>query len=161
MRASEKSAEPVADRELVITRTFDAPARLLFKAWSTREHIMKWFGPVGWPVMMCEMDFRVGGRWRMAMTGSSGTQNTPFGGTYLEIVPDRRIVFDNAFEEPGAEKMIMTITFEEKGGKTTLTHHTLFASAKMKREYVGMGFVAGTNSGLDQLEGVVAAMGRE
>ena len=160
MRASEKSAEPVADRELVITRTFDAPARLLFKAWSTREHIMKWFGPVGWPVTMCEMDFRVGGRWRMAMSGSSGTQNMPFGGTYLEIVPDRRIVFDNAFEEPGAEKMIMTITFEEKGGKTTLTHHTLFASAAMKKSYVGMGFVAGTNSALDQLEGVVTAMQR-
>ena len=160
MRASEKSAEAAADRELVITRTFDAPARLLFKAWSTREHIMKWFGPVGWPVTMCEMDFRVGGRWRMAMSGSSGTQNTPFGGTYLEIVPDRRIVFDNAFEEPGAEKMIMTITFEEKGGKTTLTHHTLFASAAMKKSYVGMGFVAGTNSALDQLEGVVTAMQR-
>jgi uncharacterized protein YndB with AHSA1/START domain len=160
MRASEKSAEPVADRELVITRNFDAPARLLFKAWSTREHIMRWFGPVGWPVTMCEMDFRVGGRWRMAMTGPSGEQNTPFGGTYLEIVPDRKIVFDNAFEQPGAEKMIMTITFEEKGGKTTLIHHTLFASAKMKREYVGMGFVAGTKSGLDQLEGVVAAIGR-
>lgn len=160
MRANEKAAEPAADRELVITRTFDAPARLLFKAWSTREHIMKWFGPVGWPVTMCEMDFRVGGRWRMAMTGPSGNQNTPFGGTYLEIVPDRRIVFDNGFETPGAERMIMTITFEEMDGKTTLTHHTLFASAAMKKSHVGAGFVAGTNSGLDQLADVVAAMRR-
>lgn len=160
MRANEKAAEPAADRELVITRTFDAPARLLFKAWSTREHIMKWFGPVGWPVTMCEMDFRVGGRWRMAMTGPSGKQNTLFGGTYLEIVPDRRIVFDNGFETPGAERMIMTITFEEMDGKTTLTHHTLFASAAMKKSHVGAGFVAGTNSGLDQLADVVAAMRR-
>lgn len=159
MRASEKAAEPAADRELVITREFAAPARLLFRAWSTREHIVKWFGPVGWPVTMCEMDFRVGGRWRMAMTGPSGKQNTPFGGQYLEIVPDRKIVFDNAFESPGAEKMIMTITFAEKGGKTTLVHHTLFASAAMKKSHVGAGFVAGTNSGLDQLAGVVAAMG--
>jgi len=119
MRANQSAAEPAADREVVITRSFDAPARLLFKAWSTREHIMKWFGPKGWPVTMCEMDFRVGGRWRMAMTGPSGEQNTPFGGTYLEIVPDRKIAFDNAFEQPGAEKMIMTITFEEKAGKTT------------------------------------------
>ena len=158
MPANRSGAEPAAEREVVITRTYDAPARLLFAAWSTREHIMKWFGPVGWPVTMCEMDFRVGGRWRMAMTGSSGTQNTPFGGTYLEIVPNRKIVFDNAFEAPGAEKMIMTITFAEKDGKTTLTHHTLFASAAMKNEYVGLGFVAGTNSGLDQLAGVVAAM---
>jgi len=161
MSASPGSAEPAAEREVVLTRIYDAPARLLYAAWSTREHIMKWFGPVGWPVTMCEMDFRVGGRWRMAMTGSSGTQNTPFGGTYLEIVPNRKIVFDNAFEAPGAEKMIMTVTFDEKGGKTTLTFHTLFASSAMKREYVGLGFVAGTNSGLDQLEGVVAAMRRE
>lgn len=158
MRANERAAEPAADRELVITRTFDAPARLLFQAWSTREHIMKWFGPVGWPVTMCEMDFRVGGRWRMAMTGPSGKQNTPFGGTYLEIVPDRKIVFDNGFEAPGAERMIMTITFDEKDGRTTLTHHTLFASAAMKKLHVGAGFEAGTNSGFDQLEGVVAAL---
>ncbi len=158
MRANERAAEPEADRELVITREFDAPARLLFKAWSTREHIMKWFGPVGWPVTMCEMDFRVGGRWRMAMTGPSGRQNTPFGGTYLEIVPDRKIVFDNAFETPGAETMIMTITFEEKDGKTMLVHRTLFGSAAMKKSHTGAGFEAGTNSGLDQLEAVVAAM---
>ena len=160
MSANRSGTVPAAERELVITRVFGAPARLLFTAWSTREHIMKWFGPVGWPVTMCEMDFRVGGRWRMAMTGASGTQNTPFGGTYLEIVPNRKIVFDNAFEAPGAEKMIMTITFAEKGGKTALTFHTLFASAAMKREYVGLGFAAGANSGLDQLEGVVAAMQR-
>jgi uncharacterized protein YndB with AHSA1/START domain len=158
MRANQSAAESAADRELVITRSFDAPARLLFKAWSTREHIMKWFGPKGWPVTMCEMDFRVGGRWRMAMTGPSGEQNTPFGGTYLEIVPDRKIVFDNAFEQPGAERMIMTITFDEKGGRTTQTFHTLFASAAMKKEYVGVGMVEGINSGLDQLEDVVAAM---
>jgi uncharacterized protein YndB with AHSA1/START domain len=158
MRANEKAAEPAARRELVITRQFDAPARLLFKAWSTREHHMKLFGPAGWPVTMCEMDFRVGGRWRMAMTGPSGEQNTPFGGTYLEIVPDRKIVFDNGFETPGAGRMIMTITFEEKDGKTTLTPHTLFDSAAMKASHVGAGFVAGTNSGLAQLEGVVAAM---
>ncbi len=158
MRASEKTVEAAADRELVVTRVFDAPARLLFKAWSTREHLMKWFGPVGYPVTMCEMDFRVGGRWRMAMTGPSGEQNTPFGGTYREIVRDRKIVFDNAFEAPGAERMIMTITFEETAGKTTLTFHTLFASAKMKSEYVGVGMIDGINSGLDQLEDVVAAM---
>jgi len=150
--------EPAAERELVITREYDAPARLLFEAWSRPEHLMKWFGPVGWPLTLCEVDFRVGGRFRFAMTGASGKQNTPFGGTYLEIVPNRKIVFDNAFESLGAETMIMTITFDEKGGKTTLTHHTLFGSIAMRKSHVGAGFVAGTNSGLDQLEGVVAAL---
>ena len=147
-----------ADRELVITRTYDAPARLLFQAWSQPEHLMKWFGPVGWPLTLCEVDFRKGGRWRFAMTGSSGQQNTPFGGEYLEIVPDRKIVFDNAFEDDPAKKMIMTITFEERDGRTMLTWHTLFMSPAMKDEYVGMGIEAGANSGLDQLADVVAGL---
>jgi uncharacterized protein YndB with AHSA1/START domain len=147
-----------ADRELVITRVYDAPARLLFQAWSRPEHLMKWFGPVGWPLSLCEVDFRKGGRWRFAMTGPSGQQNTPFGGEYLEIVPDRKIVFDNAFEGDPAKKMVMTITFEERDGRTTLTWHTLFLSPAMKDEYVGMGIEAGANSGLDQLEGVVARL---
>lgn len=147
-----------ADRELVITRTYDAPARLLFEAWSQPEHLKKWFGPIGWPLTLCEVDFRKGGRWRFAMTGSSGQQNTPFGGEYLEIVPDRRIVFDNAFEDDPVRKMIMTITFEERDGKTTLTWHTLFMSPAMKDEYVSMGIEAGANSGLDQLEDVAAGL---
>lgn len=147
-----------ADRELVITRTYDAPARLLFEAWSQPEHLMKWFGPIGWPLTLCEVDFRKGGRWRFAMTGSSGQQNTPFGGEYLEIVPDRKIVFDNAFEDDPVKKMIMTITFEERDGKTTLTWHTLFMSPAMKDEYVSMGIEAGANSGLDQLEDVAAGL---
>jgi uncharacterized protein YndB with AHSA1/START domain len=159
MQASASRDESAAaERTLVITRVFDAPARLLFEAWSKPEHLMKWFGPVGWPLTLCEVDFRVGGRWRFAMTGSSGVQNTPFGGKYLEIVPNRKIVFDNTFEAPGAETMIMTITFDEKGGRTTLTFHTLFASVAMRNHHVGAGFEQGTGSGLDQLEGVVAAM---
>ena len=116
----------------------------------------EWFGPKGWPITLCEIDFRVGGRFRFAMTGASGEQNTPFGGTYLEIVPNRKIVYDNAFELPGAEKMVVTVSFDEKDGKTTLTLHTLFASVAMFDEHVGGGFVEGTGSGLDQLADVVA-----
>lgn len=158
MQESRSSSEPAADREFVITRVFDAPARLLFEAYSKPEHIKRWFGPRGWPVTLCEMDFRKGGRFRFAMTGPSGEQNTPFGGEYLEIVKDRKIVYDNAFEVPGAEKMIVTVTFEESGGKTTLTVHTLFASVAMKNEHIGQGFEKGTSSGLDQLEELVAAL---
>jgi uncharacterized protein YndB with AHSA1/START domain len=159
MRVKESASEPIADREVIITREFDAPARLLFKAYSEREHIMKWFGPKGWPVTLCEMDFRKGGRFRFAMTGPSGKQNTPFGGEYLEIVPNRKIVYDNGFETPGAERMIVTVTFDERAGKTTLTMHTLFASVAMKALHVGGGFVQGTGSGLDQLADVVADLG--
>ncbi len=150
------SRSPIADREVVITRVFDVPARFLFEAYSKPEHVMKWFGPKGWPLTLCEMDFRVGGRFRFAMTGPDGRQNRPFGGEYLEIVPNRKIVYDNAFETPGAEKMLVTITCDEWAGKTTLTVHTLFASMAMKNEHGG--YAQGIGSGLDQLAGVVAGM---
>jgi uncharacterized protein YndB with AHSA1/START domain len=158
MPASANAGEPIADRSHVITRRYDAPARLLFEAWSKPEHLMKWFGPKGWPVTMCEVDFRTGGRFRMAMTGPSGIQDTPFGGQYLEIAPNKKLVFDNGFERPGAPKMIMTVTFEESGGRTTLTVDTLFESVAMKKEYLGLGFEQGLGSGLDQLADVVAAL---
>ncbi|MDP3175612.1 MAG: SRPBCC domain-containing protein [Phenylobacterium sp.] len=152
------SDEPEAARTLVVTRVFDAPARLVFLAHSKPEHVIRWFGPVGWPLTMCEMDFRVGGRFRFAMTGESGVQNPPFGGEYLEIVPDRRIVYDNAFEAPGSPRMVTALDFDETDGKTTLTMTTVFESQAMHDEYVGVGMEDGINSGLDQLADVVAAL---
>jgi uncharacterized protein YndB with AHSA1/START domain len=158
--ANERGVEPVAEREVVITRVFDAPARLLFKAYSTPEHLTRWFGPPGWALTLCEMDFRAGGRVRFAMTGSDGKQGTPFGGEYLAIVPNRKIVYTGAFETPGAEAMTVTITFDEdeKSGQTTLTIHSLFASVAMMTEHLGMGYEQGLASGLDQLAGVVAEL---
>ena len=155
MQTQEKKDEPVAARELVLTRVFDAPVRLLFEAYSRPEHLRKWFGPVNWPLTLCEVDFRVGGRYRFAMTGPNGQQNTPFGGKYLDIVPNQRIVFDNQFEAEGAEQMIMTVTFSEHAGKTTVTLHTLFGSVAMKELHLGGGFEAGTASAFDQLAEVV------
>ncbi len=143
-----------ADRELTLTRVIDAPAALLFEAYSRPEHIMRWFGPVGWPVTFAEIDFRVGGAFKFAMTGPSGVQNEPFGGTYLEIVQDRKIVYDNGFN--GEKMMVVTVTFDEVDGKTKLTMHTVFASDEMAKMHLGGGFEAGTNSGLDQLEDLVA-----
>lgn len=154
--------EAAADRELVVIRDFDVPARFLFEAYGKPEHLKRWFGPKGYPLTLCEVDFRVGGRYRFAMTGPDGRQNTPFGGEYLEIVPDKRIVFDNSFEEPHPRKMIMTVTFEEMtGGKTRLVMHTLFESREMRDEYLGVGMEEGINSGFDQLADVVAGMKRK
>lgn len=155
---SDAEVEPVAEREVVITRQFDAPARSLFEAFRHPEHLRRWFGPKGWPLTLCEVDLRVGGRYRFAMTGPDGRQGTPFGGEYLEIVPNRKIVYTNAFESPGAETMIVTVTFDEQGGRPTLTIHTLFASVAMKTAHLGAGFAEGTASGLDQLAVVVAEL---
>lgn len=157
---NKSASESTADREHVISRVYDAPARMLFEAWSKPEHLLKWFGPKPYPLTLCEADFRVGGRWRFAMTGPNGVQNTPFGGEYLEIVPNRKIVFSNTFEDPGSQTMIMTVTFDEQGGRTTLTIHTLFETAAMREEYLGLGFEEGTGLGMEQLREVLAAMPR-
>jgi uncharacterized protein YndB with AHSA1/START domain len=159
VEASAKASEPEADRTVVITRVFDAPARLLFEAYSKPEHVMRWFGPKGWPVTLCEMDFRVGGRFRFAMTGPSGKQNTPFGGEYLEIVNDRKITYDNGFLTSGAGRMVVTVTFDERDGKTTLVIRTVFESVAMRHSHMSRGFEQGTNSGLDNLADLVAEMG--
>lgn len=156
--------EPIADREASISRVMNVPAKYLFLAHSRPEHLMRWFGPVGYPVTSCEMDFRVGGKWRMVMTGPDGVEGPPFGGTYLEIAPYSRIVYDNGFEDGRggdmnlrhAGRMVMTASFVESGGRTTITVTTLFATAAMKAEYLGIGMLEGIASGFDQLEGLAA-----
>lgn len=160
MPASDRGAEPIAEREVVIARVYDAPARLLFTACSTPVHVAKWFGPAGWPLTLCEMDFRVGGRYRFAMTGPNGQQGMPFGGEFLEIVLNRKIVYTNAYETPDAEMMIVTLTFDEneQRGQTTLTIHTLFASVAMKNAHLGAGLEQGWGVMLDQLADVVAGL---
>jgi uncharacterized protein YndB with AHSA1/START domain len=150
--------EPANERELTITRVFDAPARVLYLAHSRPEHVLRWFGPVGYPLSLCEMEFRVGGRYRFAMKGPDGKLMTPFGGEYLEIVPERKIVYSNTMEHSSAETMIVTITFVEQGPRTTLTIHTLFASIAQMKSHVGMGYEQGVGSGLTQLAEVAAKM---
>jgi uncharacterized protein YndB with AHSA1/START domain len=148
------------------SRVMHVPARCIFAAHAHPEHLMRWFGPVGYPVTLCEIDFRTGGRWRMAMTGPDGVQGPPFGGTYLDIIPDNLIVYDNAFEDgkggdmnlQSAGRMVMTTRLIEKEGSTTITVTTLFASEAMKDEYLGVGMIEGIQSGFDQLEGVARAL---
>ncbi|MDX2144624.1 MAG: SRPBCC domain-containing protein [Rhodospirillaceae bacterium] len=152
---SKTPSAPEADREFVITRVFNAPARIVFEAWTKPEHIKRWFGPVGYPVTTADMDFRVGGKFRFVMTGPDGKEGPPFGGEYLEIVPDRKIVLTDAFEEPGSPVMIFTVTFDEKDGKTTQTWRVVFPTADVLKSYREMGMVEGINSGLDQLEDLV------
>lgn len=168
MAAAQTTNEPEAVREHTISRVFDVPARYLFEAYSKPEHVQRWFGPEGWPLTGCEIDFRVGGRFRFTMTGPDGTQNPPFGGTYLEIVENRRIVYSVAFDDSDASDFVATITFDEKAGGTTLTIHALFSSAALMKEAMGTGaqyrpgdfhhgeegYQHGTESALYQLEGL-------
>ncbi len=143
------------DREVVITRVIDAPPKILFLAYSRPDYVKQWFGPKGWPLTTCEMDFRVGGRFRFGMTGPDGAAGPPFGGEYLEIVPDEKIVYDNGFEGSD-DKMIVTITYENaEQGKTLMTIHTLFPTDEMYARHVGWGYAQGIESGMENLEAVV------
>jgi uncharacterized protein YndB with AHSA1/START domain len=165
MQAAPRSVEPESDRSLVVERVIDAPARLLYEAYTKPEHLMRWFGPPGYPLTHCEMDFRVGGAFRFAMTGPDGAGGPPFGGTYLEIVKDKRIVYDNAFlDERGFVKgrMIVTVTFDEvvPEQRTRLVIHTLCESAEMKNEIAGFGHVQGTLSTFPALEAVANDLAR-
>jgi uncharacterized protein YndB with AHSA1/START domain len=161
--------DPVAARKASITRVMDVPAKYLFLAHSRPEYLKRWFGPVGWPVTHCECDFRVGGAWRMIMTGPDGAEGPPFGGIYHEIVPYARIVYDDAFEDgkgggmnlKHGGKILFTTTFDESGGRTTVTTVIRFASAAMKAEYLGIGMLEGLASGFDQLEGVARDLSRQ
>ena len=160
--------EPEASRTASITRLMQVPARFIFAAHSKPEHLMRWFGPVGYPVTTCSCDFRVGGQWRMIMTGPDGKQGPPFGGTYLEIVPHSRIVYDDAFEDgKGGEmdlkhagRMVFTVTLDERDGATAVTVSVLFATVAMKDEYLGVGMIEGIGSGLDQLVEVATELAR-
>jgi uncharacterized protein YndB with AHSA1/START domain len=113
----------VADRELIVSRLIHAPRALVFRAWTQPEHIARWWGPQGFTTIHCNMDIRVGGKYRFGMRSPQGTEYWKVG-VYRKIVEPERIVFTFAWEDtygnPGLE-LLTTVTFEERGTKTLLT----------------------------------------
>jgi len=115
-------------REVVVTRTFNAPARLVFEAWSRPELFRQWWLPrsMGMTLRSCEMDVRSGGKYRLVF-GDDAATAMAFIGTYLEVVPERRIVWTN--EEGGEAGSVTTVTLEERDGRTLLILRELYPSA--------------------------------
>ena len=118
------TVERKSERELVVTRTFNGPARIVFEAWTTPELFRRWWAPksMGMSLLSCEMDVRVGGKYRLEFEPDA----MAFFGTYLEVTPHSRLVWTN--EEGGEGGPVTTVTFEEKGGKTLLVMHELYSS---------------------------------
>src|SRR6185312_3294097 len=110
------TVERTSDRELVVTRTFDAPARIVFEAWTTPALFKRWWAPksMGMVLRSCEMDVRTGGGYRLAFESSPAE----FFGRYLEVTPPSRLVWTN--DEAGEDGSVTTVTFEEKDGRTLL-----------------------------------------
>jgi uncharacterized protein YndB with AHSA1/START domain len=124
--AGNKAAANFGEREIVITRVFDAPRELVFKAWTEPQHLARWFGPKGWTNPVCEVDVRIGGAWRIVMRAPDGGEY-PCGGVYREIVPPERLVFTNIAMDNDGNHLIDGLTdatFADDGGKTRLTLRT-------------------------------------
>ena len=121
------TTERTSDRELVITRTFDAPSRLVFEAWTTPELFKEWWVPKssGATLLSCEQDVRVGGGYRLEFAHPKAAAPMAFFGRYLEVVPNTRLVWTNEESDDGA---VTTVTFEEKDGKTLLAMRELYPS---------------------------------
>ena len=118
------TVERKSERELVVTRTFNGPARIVFEAWTKPELFRRWWMPksMGMSLRSCEMDVRVGGKYRLEFEPDA----MAFFGTYLEVTPHSRLVWTN--EEGGEGGAVTTVTFEEKGDKTLLVMHELHSS---------------------------------
>jgi len=114
-----------SEREVVVTRTFNAPARIVFEAWTKPELVKRWWVPksMGMTLLSCEMDVRVGGKYRFVFDAS---EPMAFFGRYIEVTPYSRLVWTN--EESGDDGSVTTVTFEEHDGKTLLAMHELYPS---------------------------------
>jgi uncharacterized protein YndB with AHSA1/START domain len=136
-----------ADREIVATRVFDSPRDLVFKMWTDREHVARWWGPKGFTNTIYEMDVRPGGVWRFVMHGPDGVdyRNKV---VYIEIVKPERLVYSHV----SAPQFQMTVIFEEQGAKTKVTARMLFESATLRDNVVKQfGAVEGLNQTLERL----------
>src|SRR3982751_1408012 len=143
-----------SDREVVVTRTCDAPARLVFEAWTRPELFKQWWVPrsMGMTLHSCEMDVRVGGRYRLGFG-----EGRDFFGRYLEVTPHSRLVWTN--EEGGESGQVTTVTFEEREGKTLLTMHDLYPSKDALDDAIASGSTGGIGETLEQLEELLPALG--
>ena len=150
------TVEKTSDREVVVTRTFDAPARLVFEAWSNPELFRKWWVPrsMGMTLRSCEMDVRTGGTYRLVF-GEDAANTFAFFGTYLDVVPDQRIVWTN--EEGGDAGSITTVTMEERDGKTLLVMREVYPTREALDE-AGTGAQDATHETFAQLDALLAEL---
>jgi uncharacterized protein YndB with AHSA1/START domain len=148
--------ERKSDRELVVTRTVNAPARIVFEAWTKPELFRQWWVPksYGLSLLSCEMDVRVGGSYRLVFRFESSEM--AFFGTYLEVIPHSRLVWTN--EEGGEAGQVTTVTFEEKAGKTLVVLHDLYPSKEALDEAFVSGNVGAMPETFQQLDEFVVTL---
>jgi len=142
------------DREIVLTRVFDAPRAMVFEAFTRPELLKRWFGPRGWSMPVCEVDLRVGGGFRFVLRGPDG-KDMGMRGVYREIVPPERSVHMESFDDYPGESQVTTV-FVEEGGKTTLTATVLYPSREVRDIVIKSGMEHGAAESYDKLAEMLA-----
>ncbi len=150
------TAERKSGRELVVTRTFNGPAHLVFKAWTTPELFLQWWIPKSFGVscISCEMDIRTGGTYRLVMRHPASEQPMAFFGRYIDVTPPSRLVWTN--DEGGEGGAVTTVTFEERGAQTLVTLHDLYPSKEALDEAIASGSTSGFGGQFEQLDALLA-----
>ena len=162
-----KESEPMKNRttverksesELVATRTFNAPARIVFQAWATPELFQRWWVPkaFGLTLLSYEAEVRVGGRYRLVFSHPAAPEPMAFFGTYLEVTPHSRLVWTN--EEAGDAGQVTTVTFEERGGQTLLVVHDLYPSEEALDEAIASGSTGALPRQFEQLDELLVTL---
>ncbi len=146
-----------SDRELVVSRTVNGPARVVFEAWTRPELLKRWWTPKSFPISLlsCETDVRVGGRYRLVFDYEGSSME--FFGRYLEVTPHSRLVWTN--DEGDGGETITTVTFEETDGKTLLAVHDLYPSKEALDAAIASGSTSGMPEALEQLDELVVGLG--
>jgi uncharacterized protein YndB with AHSA1/START domain len=151
------TVERTSELDLVVTRSFDAPARIVFEAWTKPELFKQWWVPKssGMTLLSCEMDVRVGGGYRLEFRHPAAEQPIAFFGKYIEVTPNARLAWTN---EESADGAVTTVTFAEKAGKTLLTLHERYPTKEALDQSIE-GMEGGMPEQFEQLDEMLAAMG--
>jgi uncharacterized protein YndB with AHSA1/START domain len=152
------TVERTSERELVVTRTVDGPARLVFEAWSKPELFQRWWAPKSFCVSLIsyEADVRTGGAYRLVLGHPSSEQRMAFFGRYIEVTPPSRLIWTN--DEGGEGGPVTTVTFEEKDGATRVVVHELYPSKEALDDAMASGSTSGWSEQFEQLDDLIVVL---
>src|SRR5919199_4481307 len=149
------TTERMSDRELVVTRTFNGPARIVFEAWTRPELFKRWWVPksTGMSLLSCEMDVRVGGTYRLVFSHPASPEPMAFFGKYNEVLPPSRLAWTN--DEAGEDGAVTTVTFEDRGTETVVVVRDLYPSKEALDAAIASGSTGGLRVAVEQLREVL------
>ena len=153
------TVERKSERELVVRRTFNGPARIVFEAWTKPELLKRWWAPksIGVSLLSCEADVRTGGGYRFVFGHAASEQPMAFFGRYIEVTPHSRLVWTN--DEGGEDGAVTTVTFEERGAETLVVMHDLYPTKEALDAAIASGSTGGFNETFEQLDELLVTLG--